>query len=70
MYCMKCGQKLSDGDRFCPRCGNNIMGTPAPGGAASSVLSDKPSWDKGTFPCFAYCHSASPSLAFPLDWRI
>jgi len=30
MYCVKCGQQLSDGDRFCTRCGAPIESGPAP----------------------------------------
>ena len=49
MYCMKCGQKLSDGNRFCPQCGNNITGAATVAEVSSSGALDKPAWDKGTF---------------------
>ena len=42
MYCMKCGQKLSDGNRFCPQCGNNITGEATVADASSSGALDKP----------------------------
>lgn len=70
MYCVKCGQQLSDGDRFCTRCGAPVGSGPTPQATpvpAPSPVPQTPS-APGPTPASAWSTSAQ-SLRYAGFWR-